>query len=254
MKTCFKYLVVAGVFSGLLIPLSSLAITGDEILTKVDETFSAPRDQEMTMVMTLVDKRGNKKVRKMKVWQKTIPGKDDWRLIKFISPPDVRGVGFLVLADDRMYLYMPAFKKVRRIASHTKNESFMGSDLSYDDMSTSHYEKHYTAEIVKEDENFYYLKAERKKGSDKPYPTMDLKIDKRSWFPVEIKKYDEGGNLWKVFRAKHRKIGKYWAMVEMEVEDVKKEHRTLLKMENIEFDTGLPDKLFTQRNLKRRVR
>ena len=43
-------------------------------------------------------------------------------------------------------------------------------------------------------------------------------------------------------------------MKTMTMTDVQKEHKTVMTLEDIQFDVGLDDKTFTQRYLKRRVK
>jgi len=59
-------------------------------------------------------------------------------LVRFTYPNDIKGTAFLVWehpnADDERFLYLPALGRVRRIAGGEKQESFIGSDLSYEDI------------------------------------------------------------------------------------------------------------------------
>ena len=54
------------------------------------------------------------------------------------SPNDIKGTSLLVWehpgADDERFLYLPAIGRVRRIAGEEKQQSFAGSDLSYEDI------------------------------------------------------------------------------------------------------------------------
>ncbi len=85
--------------------------------------------------MTLIDKRGNKRVRKIRSFSKDF-GEDDYQLMFFLSPADVKDTGFLTFdyddddRDDDQWLYLPALKKTKRIATGDKSGSFMGSDFS----------------------------------------------------------------------------------------------------------------------------
>src|SRR5262245_8249677 len=45
--------------------------------------------------------------------------KADKRLTEFTAPADLKGTKVLILSPTEMYVYLPAFGKVRRIASHT---------------------------------------------------------------------------------------------------------------------------------------
>ncbi len=255
MKRRFAYLVCLLTMIAFLMPVvSANALTAEEIMAKSDEIRSAPTDSTGTGLMILIDKKGRKKERRMKMWTRFYKDKDDWSITKFISPPEVRNLGFLSLSDEKMYLYLPAFDRIRRIASHARKESFAGSDLSNDDLSTSKYSDHYTSKLLKETDSEYILELIRKPDSNRIYPKCKVWVNKQNFYVTQMELSDENMKLWKTFKAKNEKIQNYWSITEMTMTDVQKDHKTVLKMEDMKFDTGLEDKLFTQRYLKRRVK
>lgn len=222
-------------------------LTGDEILAKVDSVLNAPKDMVAIEKMTLIEKEGTQKVRDLKFYQK-----GQWRLVRFLTPADVKGVGFLRLAEDRMYLYMPAFRKIRRIASHVKNERFMGTDFSYEDMSETEYTDNYVAKLSKDEPDQYVLELTPKPKTDVSYSKLVITVDKSTFFYTRIEYYSKRDRLQKILNVENmEKIGGYWMGKTMVMETVKSGHKTVLELAKIEYDTGLSDKIFTQRNLKR---
>ncbi len=230
------------------------ALTGDEVMAKVDAVLSAPTDGTSMAKMILVDKNGKTKERTLKLWTRYFKDKDDWSLSKFVAPGEVRDLGFLSLADDKMYLYLPAFDRVRRIASHARKESFAGSDLSNDDLSTGRYVDHFSAKVTEETDQEYVLELTRKPGSNRIYPKSIVRVNKENFTIPAMKLFDKNKKLWKTFEGEYEQIQGYWTMKTLTMTDVKKKHKTIMEMEDIEFDVGLDDKIFTQRYLKRRVK
>ncbi len=247
----FKILsLILLVLSAFTYSLIAQTFSGNQILKKVEDTMLAPKSTVADATMILIDKRGKQKVRKVKMWTK---GKKK-RVVKFLKPADVKGVGFLVLSDNDMYLYMPAFKKIRRIASHVKHQSFMGTDFSYDDISTTEYTKHYTGKLLKETDKEYIIEAKRKKSSDKEYDKLKMWVDKTSFLPTKVEMYKKN-KLKKVMKNnKIEKIGKYWMATDIVMTNVKKKHKTAFKLENLKFDKAVSARIFTKRYLKRGVR
>lgn len=250
-KGKYYWLVHIFLFLSFLFSQSAFALNGDEILKKAEDAMNAPLDRVATEKMTLLKADGSEKVRDVKFYQKG----SDKRLVVFLSPADVKGVGFLSLSEERMYLYLPAFRKIRRIASHIKNEDFMGTDFSYEDMSETEYTDDYTATLIKEEAGQYILELTPRPDADVSYSKQITWVDKKTFIPTKTEYYSKGGKLAKVMRAeKIEQIDGYWFPMKMTMEKVKTGHRTLLEMVEIEHDSGLSDDFFTQRNLKRQAR
>lgn len=248
-----KRFVIAALTGSLLLamPMSLLAQEPQalEILQKSDAVVSAPQDQHSLMTMLLIDKDGDQKERKAEMFER---GKADMRLVRFLSPADQKGISFLSLPDDKMYLYLPAFKKIRTIASHVKNESFAGTDMSYDDISTQGYAKDHDPKLLETTEELYILELTPKPGTEKDYSKIKLSIRKDNFYPVKTEYYDQGGTVWKIMeRRMIDKIGDYWISKETEMKDLRKEHSTKSLIDTVELDTGLADEVFSQRNLKK---
>jgi len=231
----------------LLLAAIANAQTGKEILAKIDSVMNAPKDMTAIEKMTLRDKDGSQKDRDTKIYQKG----SEWRLIRFLKPADVRGVSFLRLASDRMYLYLPAFRKVRRIASSVKNEDFMGTDFSYEDMSQSSYSDDYTAKLLKKENDQYVLELKPKPDADVSYDKLILYADQSNYVYRKIEYYNNGKQLKVLTVDNIEKFDNYWFGKKMEMRNLKKDHRTILILNDIKFDQGLSNKIFTERNLKR---
>jgi len=222
------------------------SITATDILDKVDAIMNAPKDREAKMVTLVIDKNGREKKRETIMWQK-----GNKRLIRFLTPAEDRGVGFLSLTDEKMYLYMPAFNRIRRIASHIKKNSFMDTDFSYDDLSSSSYKEKWSSVIVSQDDSTYTLKLTPKKGTDTDYSCAIMIVDKKNYLMKSISFYRGEKLKKKMLMRNYKKVGKYWIAQEMEMDNIEKNHRTIMRMKEIKFDQGLSDNIFTQRFLKR---
>ena len=110
------------------------------IMEKVDARDDGDH-QTSDMEMVLIDKKGQKRVRKIHTFSKD-KGEDTMRLMFFLHPADVKDTAFLTYdyddpdKDDDQWLYLPALRKTKRIATSDKSSSFMGSDLNYSDMTS----------------------------------------------------------------------------------------------------------------------
>lgn len=225
-----------------------LTLTASQILEKVDDIINAPKDQDLKIKLVLIDKEGKEKIREMSMLQKG----SDKRMVKFLSPADQKGIAFLSLPDDIMYLYLPAFKKVRRIASHVKNTKFAGTDFTYEDMEAKRYLEKWLPELIKKEDSHYILQLNPKEGVKTDYSKLIMWVRTDNFYPTKIEHYDKGNKLYKVMvREKIEKVKEYWISKQSEMEDLKEKHKTKMLLEDVKFDSGLSDEFFTERYLSR---
>jgi outer membrane lipoprotein-sorting protein len=212
----------------------------------------APKDLHSAMVMT-ISQGSSVKVRELRAWSRNNPDRDDDRLMKFVSPADVRDVGFLVLGGDTMYIYLPEFHRTRRIASSNRKDAFMSSDFSYDDLGTGGFAKSYDPALKEDRADAWVLELRRKPGSDKTYPRIVMTVDKAKGLPVKTELYDEGGRLWKTAEQTLTQVKGYWVATLIKMTDHKKGSATTMELKDLKVDQGVGDDLFTERNLVRKI-
>jgi len=252
-----KKSIIIGSFLLVLVMVSFIkvasvgAISGNEVLTRVEDAMKAGEDMQATEEMTLIDSEGNREVRKLELYQKG-SGK---MMMRFLEPADIRGVGVLLLSEeeqeDIIYLYMPAFRRERRIASSAKNQSFMGTDLSYEDMAQMNYTDKYTVINMEDNKDTYQLLIKPKPDTDISYNKAEMKVDKNSYLPIETKFYKSEKAVKKISIPVREKLGEYWVLKKMVVKDLESKHQTILEILEVKYDQGLDDNIFTIRNLKR---
>ncbi|GAB6283007.1 MAG: outer membrane lipoprotein-sorting protein [Ignavibacterium sp.] len=242
---------LAFIFTGLLLLQTNTTaqeLSALDILKKFEVVINAPKDQQMNGKLILIDSKGNEKERTITMLQKG----DDNRLVRFLSLADQKGIGFLGLPDDVQYLYLPAFKKVRSIASHIKNQKFAGTDFTYDDLGTLKYSDDYNPKLVETTKDEYVLERTPKAGKDKDYSKLKIWVRKDIMFPVKTEFYDKANRLWKTMeRRLVEKIDVYWISKEIEMKDLKDQHSSKMQLSEIILDSNLSDNLFTERNLEK---
>ena len=218
----------------------------NDILQKVDVVLYTAEDQQNKVTIILIDKNGDESKREADVLQKG----NDMRLFRFTSPASQAGIAFLSLQNDVMYIYMPAFGKERRIASHVKNQKFAGTDFSYDDMEAKLHSSKYDPELIDQDSETYTLKLVPKPGLKTDYSKQVMKINKQDFYPVTAEYFDKGGNKIKEATYQYEKVGNYWSAKEILMKDVKSNHSTKMIVSDVVLDQGLSDDEFTVRKLK----
>ncbi len=252
-----KGILVTAVTAALGLGLA-LATSGEAIMQQVDAR-PTPTALHGTMTMELVDKRGKTLTRQIELWAKS----DEKMLIKFLAPADVKGTAFLALkqpdGSDAMKLYLPALKKVRRIAGSQKKGAFMGSDFTYDDIANlgsldvNDYTHTLLREEAGEEGTVYVVESTPKPGVDSSYEKLIVWVPEATYVPVRIEFYKKG-KLYKVLttdRIQPFADGKYLIPTRLVMENVQSKHKTVLTLSGLEVDTEIPEAVFTERFMKR---
>jgi len=240
--------------------------TGLEIMQAVDNREDGD-DLKQNMTQVLVDRNGNQRVRHMVALRKDF-GKDSKLITFFTKPSNIQDTALLTFdyddpnADDDQWLYLPALKKVRRISSSDRGDYFMGTDFTFEDMKQ-------TPEL--EDYHWRLLGSQQVDGNDcwkvegKPvsedimrelgYSKMVQYIRKDSDFTIRTDYWDQAGRELKHLHVMEvQQVQGIWSAINIEMSNVQSQHKTILKLSDKQYNTGLKDRLFTQRTLKRGYR
>lgn len=215
------------------------------ILKKMDDVMYSPKDMTGNNKIVLIDKAEKEETREATIQQKGT----DKRIFRFTSPSSQVGIAVLSLPDDVMYLYLPAFGKERRIASSAKNQNFAGTDFSYDDMESKPYSEKYSPKLLKTEGNAFILEL-TPIAVKSDYSKVIVSVNSTNFYPESMEYYDKGNTKIKEAKYTFKKIDKYWNAQEVEMTDLKKNHKTKMLMSDVKYDTGLTDDDFTVRKLK----
>ena len=214
------------------------------ILKKMDDVMYSPKDMTGKNKIVLIDKNGKQETREATIQQKG----NDKRIFRFTSPASQVGIAVLSLPNDIMYLFLPAFGKERRISTSVKSQNFAGTDFSYDDMEAKPYSEKYTPKLLKTEGNVFVLELTPKGQSD--YSKIIVNVNKTNFYPESMEYYDKGNTKIKEAKYTFKKVGNYWNASEIEMTDLKKNHKTKMQMSDVKYDQGLTDDDFSVRKLK----
>lgn len=230
---------------------NTYALTGEEILEKVEATLKAPKDMETTAKMVLANLDGSEKEeREVKMWSA-----GEKAVVKFLSPASIKGIGLLKLSEDQMYLYLPAMNKIRMIQGSMKEENFQGTDFTYEEMAGHNYKQHYNAKLIEETEKTYVLELTKKPSSDRKYDKAIMTVDKNTFIPTKLELYkkDKKEKVLEMYNIEKIE-GKYWFPLGMKMTDLNRKHFTEIKVLEIKVDQNLASKdVFSKRFLKERI-
>ncbi len=250
----------------LMLPEKVFALNGREIMEKVNARDTGDRSiTEMEMI--LIDKKGKKRVRKLKTFGLE-KGKDSLSLMFFLSPADVRNTGFLTFdydesgKDDDQWLFLPALRKTKRIAAGDKSGSFMGSDLNYSDMTSPDlnlYEYTLMKETKVKGQKVWQIKSVPKTKAEAEksgYSKSVVFIRQDNYVMIRGVRwvYKKKRNKYLDVR-KLEKIDGIWVSTELHVttkSGKKTLHKTILKQKNVHFNQDeVNEDLFSIRRLEK---
>jgi outer membrane lipoprotein-sorting protein len=248
-----KSMKKAAIFFALIGLVSSIARSAESptdaaaILRRTDATMNAPKDQSSQTSLKLIEKNGTVRERSLVMYQKGA----DRRLVRFLTPADQKGIAVLSLPKGEIWLYLPAFKKAKRIASHVKNGSFAGTDFSYSDMEAKNYVDIHDAAYLRAEGQSDVIELKPRPEAEAEYARIVMTVDRASSIPTKIEYYDAKGVEYKLLVQRGiEKSGAYWIAREREMTDLRTGHRTVFATTAIKFDTGIKDELFTVRSLE----
>lgn len=237
----------------------SIEEKGLAIATEVDSRDTGFGDMSVEMGMLLRNKHGEESQRYMRNRIMEVAGDGDKSLIIFDRPRDVKGTALLSYTHktgpDDQWLYLPALKRVKRIASRNKSGPFMGSEFAYEDLTSQEVEK-YTYKFVEETElNGVPMFVIERDPVDKysGYTRQLVWINKAEYRPEKIAFYDRKNSLLKtlVFRGYQQYLEQYWRADEMYMENHQTGKSTLLTWKDYKFRNGYTDADFKKNALKR---
>lgn len=261
--------ILLAVIAAVLAP-GKPAVAADLTATAIMEknfVVSKVSDSVSDATMTLISKSGQERVRRISSTTKLRPnGVDNMRMTRFLSPPDVRGTVTLLIErsdqeDDEVWIYLPALKKVRRLVSSNKKDSFMGSDFSYGDVigyKVGNWRHRLLREEAVGGKPCYVIESLPKDDAvkaDSGYSKRVTWIGKDNFVTVKAEFWDDSGQPYKAADFEDIQLvdsahGK-WQAMRLQVTDQQSGHRTVIQIGNFKVDQGAKDSFFTTRNMER---
>ncbi|NPA35722.1 MAG: outer membrane lipoprotein-sorting protein [Chlorobi bacterium] len=224
------------VFSGMNIN----AQDASTILAKMDKTILAVKDKSADVEMEMTNlNTGKGNVKKATLLQKGA----DKKIFRYTFPKSDAGIATLTLPD-AVYLYLPMFKKPKKITNMAQSNTFNKSDFSLSDAALLPYSDNFVPALKETTDKDYVLEL-KPKNSEIDYSRLLVYVNKSNYYPDKIVYFDKKGSKLKEADYKYKKIGNYWVADVITMINVKKNHKTVIKMTNIKINQGLKDSDFT---------
>ena len=238
-------------------------VTADWIARQVDQRDTG-RDSRLTMQMRLFDRQGRARERTLSVNGLRGQGAaGDRVLVRFSYPNDIAGTGFLVWerpgGDDDRFLYLPALGRVRRITGAERQESFVGSDFTYEDIGGRALED-YAYTLVEPNGSWAdasgashpaWRLESKARDADATYPTVISTIRKDNFVVVAAEVFNRRGERAKAYRVtKLAQVQGIWTVMASTMANEIDRTRTELAVTEARYNTGLAERDFSRRELE----
>lgn len=244
------------------IALPAAAETPEEkglaIAKEADRRNDGFGDTSATMQMILRNRQGEESKREIRSKALEVKEDGDKSLIIFDQPKDVEGTALLTYshktADDDRWLYLPALKRVKRIAGNNKAGPFMGSEFAFEDLGSQEVEK-YTYKHLRDDkldgqDVFVFERYPVDKESG--YTRQVIWMDTAEYRALKIEFYDRKQSLLKTltFKDYQQYLDKYWRPGQLDMVNHQTGKSTTLLFKDYKFRNGYSDRDFDQNSLK----
>jgi hypothetical protein len=248
--------------AGLLIVLASgvwaqAELSGADIIRQMQLRRVQGDDAVSVLDVALVAPDGARTTRTVATYRKRCG--EEWRNLTVVrEPADVAGAGVLSwMHPDRrpdMWLYLPELGRIRQLNALAQRERFLGSDLTYEDLTgQSFFDR--THELLGEEdvdaEPTYRVESRSTSDAD-AYARIVTWVSRRNFLPVRVEYYDRDGRL--------LKLGSFGGVREVKgiptpatitMANVQSGHRTEIAVQEVDFGRALECDLFTRRRLAR---
>jgi len=223
---------------------------------------SRAEDEVASVLIELIDARRRLRQRTTTVYAKKRTAEESARLIRFHAPPDLARSAILTIEhadrDADQWIYLPAYHAARRVASADRGDTWMGTDLTYEDMTDPRLDD-YTYTTLRHERldqaNAAVIEAaprNRRLTEQSAYSKTIYWIDPDESVAMKIEYYDRAGRLLKVMtNTGLQRYGKYRRWSVTQVHDVTRDHRTVLTVTDRKIDRGLRDEQFTVTQMER---
>ncbi len=254
----------------LVVPTLSFAADplqeGREIMERCNFKYPG-EDQRSRLTIILRDKDGNEKKNIYRRLWKDFNGAEGIadKMVLFTEfPPDAQGAGFMrwayTAASDRnadQWIYLPVLKKIRRVSIRDPGDSFLGSDLTYADISGRSL-----------DADQHRLIQSMPRGDELVYAVENVPINKAnslysktvSWFVKgqdwdscvkrQVDYFDKKGEPFKQQIIKWQRANKAWVWDDVTVRNVQTGHSSIFQVTDVQVNVGLSEDEFTERALR----
>jgi hypothetical protein len=234
---------------------------GLDLFREKDRRESGYRDLQVSLEMILRDRSGSESRRELSISQLEMADEEgDRLLVVFDTPKPIRGTALLshsrVSGPDDQWLYLPAQRRVKKIAARNKSGPFLSSEFAFEDLALQEVEK-FTYRLLGGEAcgGRTCMRVERTPLDDfSGYSRQEVVLDEETLRVERIDYFDRHGRPLKVLINDDYQLHeeRFWKPRRMVMENLQTGKTTELLWKEYTFGSGLlPERDFSTNSLMR---
>ena len=179
-------------------------------------------------------------------------------VLRFTAPAEVKGVALLVLnhpdrASDQ-WMWTPAIARDRRIALQDRSTRFFGTDFSFEDLEerdVDQYDFSLAGEESMDGVACWKIEARPRQTKTSQYTRSRVWVRKDNYAYVQIENDIKSDLVRRLKYSQLEQVQGIWTARLLEMTDLRRNSRTILKLEKLQYNQPMKDEDFTLQSLRR---
>jgi hypothetical protein len=183
---------------------------------------------------------------------------DSKAIIRFTAPAEVKGVALLVInhpeRSSDQWMWTPAIARDRRIALQDRSTRFFGTDFSFEDLEerdVDQYEYQFTGEDTIDGAPCWRIDAHPKQSKTSQYTLSRTWIRKDNYVAALYENFIKDQPVRRLQQRDIQNIQGIWTARTLEMTDLRRKSRTVMRLEKLEYNVPLKEDEFTVQALRR---
>jgi hypothetical protein len=240
----------------LAIPALVPAQDARQIMAEVQKRATAS-SQRYEGTLQVIDAKGKTSDKKW-LYERLGAHGNSKTIIRFTAPAEVKGVALLIQnhpdrASDQ-WMWTPAISRERRIALQDRRTRFFGTDFTFEDLEerdVEHYDYALLGEEALDGEACWKIKSTPRAGRRSQYTRSMLWIRKSNHTYARIDNFTADTLARRILYRDSQQVEGIWTARTIEIQDLPRNSRTVLKLESLDYNLPLREDQFTIEALRR---
>ncbi len=179
-------------------------------------------------------------------------------ILRFTAPAEVKGVALLVINHpDRssdQWMWTPSIGRDRRIALQDRSTRFFGTDFSFEDLEerdVDQFDFRLEGEEPIDGAPCWRIESRPRQGKVSQYTFSKSWIRKDNYVPAQFENYIKDQVVRRLRAADIRSLQGIWTACTLEMTDLRRKSRTILRLLKLEYNVPMKDDDFTVQALRR---